>query len=148
MRDTSSRSSTNPHHLVELPLHHVARVAREVGALVGELEQREAVAQRRERVAQLVRERGEELVLAPVGGTQRLLGAAPLDHLALQRPVRRLDLVGAATHLGEHRVERVDQRADLVVARPAHAQREVALLDDALGDVGDLEDRRRHRSPA
>ena len=61
-----------------------ARLPRPARRSPASLQDLERVAHRRERVAQLVRERGEELVLAPVGGAQRLLGAAALLDLALE----------------------------------------------------------------
>jgi hypothetical protein len=45
------------------------------------------VAQRRQRVAQFVRERGQEFVFAQVGGDQLALGAGPLADLDLQLAV-------------------------------------------------------------
>ena len=46
----------------------------------------DGVADRRERIAQLVREDREELVLVPVGSLQRGLGARALGDLGLQQP--------------------------------------------------------------
>ena len=75
MRETSSRSSTSRTMCVDLALHDRARTALErLGIVVGAAcRSRCRVAQRRERVAQFVGERREELVLAPVGRLQREL---------------------------------------------------------------------------
>ena len=54
-------------HLRELPLHHLARRACALRIAAREPQDLERVADGRERVAQLVRERREELVLAPIG---------------------------------------------------------------------------------
>ena len=63
----------------------------------GQFEQLQTRQQRRQRIAQLVTERGEELVLALIGETQRFLGARPVLEvpadlvLALARTKRRAD---------------------------------------------------------
>ena len=54
--------------------------------------------------------------------------------------------LGAAPDLGQHRVERVDEIADLVVRGLPDAQREVAPLDHLARDVGHREDRARERA--
>ena len=54
----------------------------------GRLRDQRGLADRRERIAQLVRERREELVLAPVGFAQRRLGALAARDLALRRLVQ------------------------------------------------------------
>ena len=75
MRETSSRSSTSRMRWlicrsmtsVDLRRHGVAKAR--------DLEQLQAGQERRQRVAQLVAERREELVLALVGDAQRFFGA-------------------------------------------------------------------------
>jgi hypothetical protein len=80
-------------HLPKLALDDAARVLVDRRVL-GELHDLQRVADRRQRVAQLVGERGEELVLAAVGVAQRLLGDAPLltrwvtSRTTASRPVR------------------------------------------------------------
>jgi hypothetical protein len=60
-----------PHELRELTLHGRPAALDHVAIALSPLYQFERVAQRRERSAQLVRERRQELVLAPVGLDQR-----------------------------------------------------------------------------
>ena len=103
-----------------------------LGIAAFRLQQKKGVAHRRERIAQLVRERGQELVLAPVDDAQRLLGAAALIDLALE--------------IGQHAVHRVGEHADLVLGGLARAHREVAVLDHAARGVGDAQDRRGDRA--
>ena len=74
MRDTSSRSSTSRTQVADLALHHLAGPDGHRVLVAGGLQQVDGVQQRGERIAQLVPQRGEELVLAPVGEPQRLLG--------------------------------------------------------------------------
>ena len=86
--------------VMDLPLHHCARRR---GARVFErarqFQDLEAVQDRRQRIAQLVAERGQELVLAAVGGAQRLLDLLPLGEVAanlvLARPRANRRLRGA-----------------------------------------------------
>jgi hypothetical protein len=92
-------------HVPDLPLDHALRLARLVSARRRHLQHRARVAHRRERVAQLVRQRREELVLAPVllaqlRGVAHALDVRPaaIDGLVDQRdlvvgPVARLRLV-------------------------------------------------------
>ena len=72
MRATSSRSSTSRTICADLALHDLARGGRHLLIVAGGAQDVEARADRRERVAQLVRERGEEFVLAAIGLLQRL----------------------------------------------------------------------------
>ena len=65
-----------PDHVPELPLHHGAGLGDGVGVAAGEPHDLQAVAERGERVAQLVGQQREELVLAPVGLPERLRGRA------------------------------------------------------------------------
>ena len=62
------------------------------------------VADRRERIAQLVRQHGKKLVLVAIGLLERLLGPGTLRHFALQRVIGALELrVGPL----QRRVERL-----------------------------------------
>ncbi len=61
------------HHLGDLPLHDPARGAQSRVRQLGPLEQPQTVTQGRQRIAQLVCEHGEKLVLAPVRCPQLLL---------------------------------------------------------------------------
>ena len=83
MRETSSRSSTSR---VRWPTwRSMTPATRPRAPVVAGAAQRsrcERVADRRERVAQLVGEHREELVLAPVGVLQRALRVAPLGDVA------------------------------------------------------------------
>ena len=104
MRDTSSRSSTS--RTIWRSWRSIisrARRATARGRRRASLQDLERVAQRRERVAQLVRERREELVLAPVGVAQRLLGAAPLD---ISRCSERFDASSASARCRPRRASR------------------------------------------
>ena len=75
-----------PHHVVDLPLHHLADCACACGSLSpGQPQDLQRVADRRQRIAQLVRQRREELVLAAIRRAQRLASAAPA------RPARVAD---------------------------------------------------------
>ena len=82
MRLTSSRSSIRRTRWLELALHHAARLVERRRVAGAALQDRERVAQRRERVAQLVRQRGEELVLPPVGVLERRQRALLLGDVA------------------------------------------------------------------
>ncbi len=61
------------HHLSDLPLHDPACGAQSGVRQVRPLEQPQAVTQGRQRIAQLMGQHGEKLVLAPVGRPQLLL---------------------------------------------------------------------------
>ena len=74
MRAMSSRSSTRRAMCATWRSITSRLQARSGSAAPSRPRMRDAVADRRQRVAQLVRQRGEELVLAPVGLAQRLLG--------------------------------------------------------------------------
>ena len=73
-----------PDHVPELPLHHVAGLGDGVGVARRQPHHLQAVADRGERVAQLVGEQREELVLPPVGLLQRLLGPLPVGDVVRQ----------------------------------------------------------------
>ncbi len=77
-----------PDHVAELPLHHVPGLGDGVGVAGREPHHLQAVAQRGQRVAQLVGQQREELVLAAVRLPERLLGPLPLGDVAgdLRRP--------------------------------------------------------------
>ena len=83
MRDTSSRSSTRRIKVTQLPLHHVEGALAVAADTAGMLHQVQRVAHRRQRVAQLVREHREELVLLPVGLGQLVDALAQLVLQAL-----------------------------------------------------------------
>jgi hypothetical protein len=77
-----------PAEVVQLPLHHDARLVDRLAVAARQPHDLQAVAQRRQRVAQLVGEHGEELGLAAVLLPQRRLGLFALDDVAgdLRRP--------------------------------------------------------------
>ena len=100
MRETSSRSSTSRVSCATWrSITSRAASARSSPSAGADAQDLERVADRRQRVAQLVRQHGEELVLAPVGLAQRLLGAAHVvdvdrrEHVAdeLRRQARHAD---------------------------------------------------------
>ena len=90
--DLSERDATHveqvvhePHHVADLALHHVGAGGDDRGVIAGQAHDPERVADRRERVPQLVRQHREELVLSPVGvgevggeAAQLRLEASPL----------------------------------------------------------------------
>ena len=59
-------------HVIDLPVHHFVRVAQRAGRSPRQPQDLQRVANRRQRIAQLVGQRGEEFVLAAVGFPQRL----------------------------------------------------------------------------
>ena len=67
-----------PHHLTELHVHHMPRACHRGRVVLGGLQQLQAVSQRCEWISQLVSQRREKLVLAPIHGVQRV--AAVLEH--------------------------------------------------------------------
>ena len=84
-------------HLLRLPVDHLTCTRRLLSGRRSPLEDVHAVPDRRERVPQLVREHGEEVVLAPVGVDESGIGRAQrlLSLLPLQG---RGDLVGNRPH--------------------------------------------------
>ncbi len=89
------------HHQRQLPLHQCQQLAVHRG---GHAQHGQRVLQRCQRVAQLVRQRRQELVLAPPHFPEQLLDASALGHLVLQHAV--LDLqgrVGTAQRFVQHR---------------------------------------------
>ena len=105
-----------PDQVMDLPLHH--RAGRQRARVVkgaGQLQDLEAVQDRRERIAQLVAERRQELVLAAIGAAQRLLVLEALGKVAA-------DLVLARAR-ANRRLRRAEQRGD--ADRPLE-QRDVA----------------------
>ena len=93
--DRASRDARDVEQIVDEPreMHGLAidDVARPAQLGVVDRQARhdlDGVANRRERIAQLVREDREELVLVPVGLDQCSLGAGTLGDFRLQRPVR------------------------------------------------------------
>ena len=67
-----------PREVLHLPLDHVARPGELRIGQRAPAHDLDRVADRRERIAQLVREHGEELVLVPVGFLQRRFDARAL----------------------------------------------------------------------
>jgi hypothetical protein len=63
------------HQVRELPIHHVERAAQRRILGGGKACDLQPIAQGCERIAQFMRQRGEEFVLAPVGIAQRVFGA-------------------------------------------------------------------------
>ena len=122
--DTSRRSSTKPHEMRELSVHHVADLFR-VRRGWRRPQNIQPIADRRERIAQLMGERCEKLVLAPVRLRQRL--GVGLQFVALSGDLMAL-LVELEEHTGlaaqdvrlDRLVEEVD-RAGLVAAKSALA---------------------------
>ena len=113
-----------PHQAAQLPLHGVARLFLQLRAGVGALHDLERVAQRCERPAQLVRESGEELVLAPIRFAQGF--AALFDRLA------RVHLCRDVSEVAHHAVATVGERnaveAPLVVLGDAAIDAELGAL--------------------
>jgi hypothetical protein len=107
---------------------------------VRRLHEIERIADRRERVAQLVGERGEELVLATVGEAQGFLGLDALEHLALQRFVAGNEGARACFHLLQHAVESLGEHADLVLGAARGARRIVASIHHRARRVGNRAD--------
>ena len=71
-----------PHHLAQLALHRGHGQRARPGVAVAALQHFEHVAERREGIPQLVRQRGQELVLLAIGGRQ-VVGELPLPrHVA------------------------------------------------------------------
>ena len=100
MRDTSSRSSTSrTRWLTWRSMISCTRPARSRRCSREPAAMSQRVAQRRERVAQLVRERGEELVLAAVGLAQRLARHARLARCRGSSTPRRAGSPGSGMRL-------------------------------------------------
>jgi Tfp pilus assembly protein FimT len=73
------------HHLAQLAFHDVGGALGRLGVAAAQAQDVEAGADRRQRIAQLVRQGRQEFVLAAVGHDQRLLGALAHLHLVFQR---------------------------------------------------------------
>jgi hypothetical protein len=106
-------------HLPDLALHHLARLGHEVRIAAAEPDQMKAVHQRRERIPELVRERREELVLAPVRDEKGLLAPAQIfvqmaDQVlgVVATPDLRLELRALALQAAARAVERLQDHAD------------------------------------
>ena len=67
------------HHLADLAFHHRAGRLDDLGLAVGQADDLERVADRRQRVPQFVRQGREELVLAAIGVAKLLVEAGVLD---------------------------------------------------------------------
>ena len=72
MRADVEQVVDQPHHVRDLALQRLRRLAHRRGVTADEAQDLDDVRDRRQRVAQLVGQDGEELVLAPVGLAQRL----------------------------------------------------------------------------
>ena len=119
-----------PHHVVDLALHELAHPLRVRMVACCEPQDVQRIADRSERIAQLVREDRQELVLAAVGLLERLLGALAIGDVALdaQQVLARLVLSPAGP---QGRADRADQgrhakRAleDGEVSHPIHRGRD------------------------
>ena len=87
-----------PDQMGHLPLDHLSRLCGAGAVLLAVPEARQdlrRVPDRREGIAELVREGGEELVLPAIDVAELLLGPAPLGHLRRERGVHRLEARGA-----------------------------------------------------
>ncbi len=84
-----------------------------------------------------VRERRQELVLVLIGEPQRSLGVSAFVRFLLQCAIRLFECGRALADFREHRVECVDEHADLIIRRAGRAQGEVAPLDDLPRNDGD-----------
>jgi hypothetical protein len=77
--------------------------------------------------------------------SQLILDPGPLGHFAAERDVGSFQRLLPPPDFAQHVVDRIDEIADLVFRGPAHAQRKIALLHDMPRDLGNFEDRLRHR---
>jgi hypothetical protein len=106
------------HEVRQLPLRHGPDPADRLGAGAGLLHHLETGPQRRQRVAELVRKHGEELVLPPGGVAERVLGAPAVG-----------DVDAGRLHLGRPPVL-VERQAPVRPERPPRAVGRVeAILD-------------------
>jgi hypothetical protein len=120
-----------PHQLMELPLHDRQGRLGDAGIAAGPPHQLEGVADRRQRVAQLVRQRRQEFILAAIGFAQHLLDTPPLGHIDADADAAADDAGGV--------VERLDVVLD-------EENRSVGADDlDVVGDVGAVGDGELHR---
>ena len=130
MRVMSRRSFDQPGELVDLPVDYLQRPARLLPSGRGVLEHVQAVPDRREGVAKLVRERGEELVLPRVGLDQAGVGVAErTQHLDPLH--RRGDLV---CH-GPHQLDLVRLEAGASPRAERERPDQVALCDQRVAAV-------------
>ena len=96
-----------PHEMLELPVHHVER-AHQPRIRIDLARDLQPVAQRRQWIAQFVRERRQEFVLAAVGGAQRLFG---LDALGDVREQQRHLVLGRRSRARREHIEPAPERA-------------------------------------
>ena len=89
MRDTSTRSSMSRHEVLDLPLNHRHRLAALRRRHVRQADELRGEPNRRQRIAELVRQHRQELVLAPAGLLQ--LGR-PLGDARFEIAVQALEL--------------------------------------------------------
>ena len=86
-------------HLRDLTVHHVAAPVALGGVDAGHAQQAQRVADRRQRVAQLVRQHGDEIVLAAVGLVQRQFGQLACGDVHRHAVVAQRQVVGAVLGL-------------------------------------------------
>ena len=130
----------------DLALDDLASPPRVVRRRGRRLEELRGDADRGERVAQLVRERGEELVLAPVGEAQGLLGLAPVEELTdvgadrrhggHESGVRLLDVAAEELH-DRHGLAAAADREGRPAAQAVHLRGASARKVRVPGDVAD-----------
>jgi hypothetical protein len=120
MRETSSRSSSRRAHLPHLPIDHFARPLRPRRRSGLHAQGRKRAADRVQGIAQLVRERGEKFVLAPIGLAQR-----DLDVLAIGD-------VGVGADDGAHPAVFIEQRSRAAVYAAHRTVRANQLVFDVL----------------
>ena len=70
-----------PDQVLDLPLHGLAHLTRDLDVVVRQCLHGEGVADWRERISQFVRQHGQELVLAVIGLAQGLFGPPPVVHV-------------------------------------------------------------------
>lgn len=112
-------------HVVDLALHHFAQALDRLLVVGRALHHFECVAQRCERVAQLVREDGDELVLAAVGVLQRELGL--LAHRDVVEEHRDQVLLGPADAERVHVVPAVQCLGPVLETNRAAGDRHLAV---------------------
>ena len=105
IRETSKQVVDQPHHLRDLPGDDRAALLLQAGIVLGKLHQLERIADRRERVAELMGERGQELVLAVVGCAELFVELGVLH--------------GDGGHVGELGEDRLIILVELAACRPS-----------------------------